>query len=46
MIARGISVKEVAASTAREHPDVALVGLGSSTDHALVSEIVREAACR
>jgi AmiR/NasT family two-component response regulator len=47
VIAREIHVKEVAASTAREHPDVALVGLGSSTEHALelISEIVREAAC-
>ena len=33
--------------TAREHPDVALVGLGSSSEHALelISEIVREASC-
>jgi response regulator NasT len=47
VIAREIQVKEVAAATAREHPDVALVGLGSSTEHALdlISEIVREAAC-
>ena len=47
VIAREIHVSEVAASTAREHPDVALVGLGSSTEHALdlISEIVREAAC-
>jgi response regulator NasT len=47
VIAREIHVKEVAASTAREHPDVALVGLGSSTEHALelITEIVREAAC-
>jgi response regulator NasT len=47
VIAREIQVREVAASTAREHPDVALVGLGSSTEHALdlISEIVREAAC-
>ncbi len=47
VIAREIHVREVAASTAREHPDVALVGLGSSTEHALelITEIVREAAC-
>jgi AmiR/NasT family two-component response regulator len=47
VIAREIYVKEVAAVTAREQPDVALVGLGSSSDHALelISEIVREAAC-
>ena len=33
--------------TAREQPDVALVGLGLSSDHALelISEIVREASC-
>jgi AmiR/NasT family two-component response regulator len=47
VIAREIYVKEVGVATAREHPDVALVGLGSSSDHALdlISEIVREAAC-
>src|SRR5579864_8577223 len=47
VIAREIDVNEVGQVTAREHPDVALVGLGSSSDHALelISEIVREAAC-
>jgi AmiR/NasT family two-component response regulator len=47
VIAREIYVKEVGVATAREHPDVALVGLGSSSEHALdlISEIVREAAC-
>jgi AmiR/NasT family two-component response regulator len=47
VVAREIYVKEVAASTAREQPDVALVGLGDSSDHALglIEEIVREAAC-
>jgi AmiR/NasT family two-component response regulator len=47
VIAREIYVKEVGTVTAREHPDVALVGLGSSSEHALelISEIVREAAC-
>jgi len=47
VIAREIYVKEVGASTARERPDVALVGLGLSSEHALelISEIVREAAC-
>lgn len=47
VVAREIYVKQVAASTAREQPDVALVGLGRSTDHALglIEEIVREAAC-
>jgi response regulator NasT len=47
VVAREIYVKEVAASTAREQPDVALVGLGLSSDHALdlIGEIVREASC-
>jgi response regulator NasT len=47
VIAREIHVNEVGAVTAREHPDVALVGLGSSSQHALelISEIVREASC-
>ena len=47
VIAREIYVKDVGAVTAREHPDVALVGLGSSSVHALdlISEIVREASC-
>ena len=33
--------------TARERPDVALVGLGESSEHALehISQIVHEAAC-
>jgi AmiR/NasT family two-component response regulator len=47
VIAREIYVKEVGAVTARERPDVALVGLGLHSEHALelISEIVREAAC-
>ena len=47
VIARSVDVRGVAAVTAREHPDVALVGLGLSSDHALelISEIVREASC-
>jgi AmiR/NasT family two-component response regulator len=47
VIARSVDVREVAAVTAREHPDVALVGLGLSSEHALelISEIVREASC-
>jgi AmiR/NasT family two-component response regulator len=47
VIAREVEVREVAAVTAQEHPDVALVGLGVSTEHALelISEIVREASC-
>lgn len=47
VIAREIYVKEVGSATARELPDVALVGLGLSSEHALelISEIVREASC-
>ena len=47
VIAREIYVKEVGAVTARERPDVALVGLGLNSEHALelISEIVREASC-
>ena len=47
VIAREIYVKEVGAVTARERPDVALVGLGLSSEHALdlITEIVREASC-
>ena len=47
VIAREIDVMEVGAVTARERPDVALVGLGLHSEHALelISEIVREASC-
>jgi response regulator NasT len=47
VIAREIEVANVGALTARERPDVALVGLGASSDHALglIEKIVREAAC-
>src|SRR6476646_2723852 len=47
VIAREVDVKEVGAVTARERPDVALVGLGLSSEHALdlIAEIVHEAAC-
>jgi response regulator NasT len=40
-------VEDVGAVTARERPDVALVGLGESSEHALqlVEQIVHEAAC-
>jgi hypothetical protein len=42
VIAREIDVREVGAVTARVHPDVALVGLGLSSEHALelIAEIV------
>jgi AmiR/NasT family two-component response regulator len=47
VIAREINVSEVGAVTARERPDVALVGLGLHSEHALelISEIVHEASC-
>jgi response regulator NasT len=47
VIAREIYVTEVGPVTTREQPDVALVGLGTSSEHALdlISEIVREASC-
>ena len=47
VIAREVDVKEVGAVTAQEQPDVALVGLGLSSEHALelISEIVHEASC-
>ena len=47
VIAREIAVEDVAAATRREHPDVALVGLGTGSERALelISEIVREASC-
>ena len=47
VIAREIDVADVGAVTARERPDVALVGLGESSEHALglIDKIVREAAC-
>ena len=40
-------MSEVGAVTARERPDVALVGLGESSEHALVliEQIVQEAVC-
>src|SRR5436190_21336530 len=47
VIAREIEVEDVGAVTSRERPDVALVGLGVSSAHALglIERIVREAAC-
>jgi AmiR/NasT family two-component response regulator len=47
VIAREIDVTAVGAVTAREHPDVALVGLGLSSQHALelIEQIVRESSC-
>jgi AmiR/NasT family two-component response regulator len=47
VIAREIDVEAVGAVTARENPDVALVGLGLSSEHALqlIEQIVRESTC-
>jgi AmiR/NasT family two-component response regulator len=47
VIAREIDIADVGPVTARERPDVALVGLGESSEHALglIEKIVQEAAC-
>jgi two-component system, response regulator / RNA-binding antiterminator len=47
VVAGTTDVAEVGALTSREHPDVALVGLGSSSAHALelIERIVQEADC-
>src|ERR1044072_1002832 len=47
VIARSLEVSEVAAATAEAMPDVGLVGVGESSEHALnlISHIVHEAAC-
>jgi response regulator NasT len=47
VIAREINVQNVGPVTERERPDVALVGLGESSEHALdlIDRIVREASC-
>jgi len=47
VIAREIEVEDIGGVTARERPDVALVGLGESSDNALemIDKIVHEAAC-
>jgi two-component system, response regulator / RNA-binding antiterminator len=47
VIAREIEVDEVGPVTARERPDVALVGLGESSQHALhlIEMIVKQAYC-
>jgi AmiR/NasT family two-component response regulator len=47
VIAREIDVNDVGEVTARERPDVALVGLGASSEHALtlIEKIVQESAC-
>jgi two-component system, response regulator / RNA-binding antiterminator len=47
VVAAGIDVDRIGETTRREHPDVALVALGESGDHALdmIGKIVHEAAC-
>jgi AmiR/NasT family two-component response regulator len=47
VIATSTDIAAVGALTLREHPDVALVSLGESSDHALdlIDRIVREATC-
>src|SRR5688500_3859104 len=47
VIARELQVSEVAAMTAELTPDVALVAVGESSEHALgvISSLVLEAAC-
>jgi AmiR/NasT family two-component response regulator len=47
VIAREVEVDDVGEVTARERPDVALVGLGESSEHALtlIERIVQEATC-
>jgi response regulator NasT len=47
VVARGVDVKDVARLSRDQRADVALVGLGLDSEHALemISQIVREAAC-
>jgi response regulator NasT len=47
VVAAGVEIGEIGAATRREHPDVALVALGESSEHALemIGKIVHEAAC-
>ena len=47
VVAAGIDIDEIGTATRQEHPDVALVALGESSDHALemIGKIVHEAAC-
>lgn len=47
VVAREIQVEDVGGVMARERPDVALVGLGKSPEHALqlVEQIVHESTC-
>jgi response regulator NasT len=47
VVAAGVDAEDIGAATRREGPDVALVALGESSEHALdmISRIVHEAAC-
>lgn len=47
MVAARVDAERIGAATRREQPDVALVALGESSEHALemISKIVHEAAC-
>jgi AmiR/NasT family two-component response regulator len=47
IVAREVAISEVGPATARLNPDLALVGLGDSFDHALglIDELVHEATC-
>jgi response regulator NasT len=47
VVAAGVDVNAIGETTRREHPDVALVALGESSEHALdlIGKIVHEAAC-
>ena len=47
VIARQVDVADVGAATVRERPDVAFVGLGESSEHALglIDTIVKTATC-
>jgi AmiR/NasT family two-component response regulator len=47
VVAVEINVSDVGAATARERPNVALVGLGESSQHALelIEQIVHESSC-
>ena len=47
VVAVEIDVKEVGAATTHQHPDVALVGLGQSSQHALemIEQIGSESSC-
>src|SRR5262249_61239386 len=46
VVAGSVEVEEIGATTRREHPDVALVALGESSEHALamISKCARAAA--